>query len=143
LPTTVEGQSRDHTSITAKIQIGASLLPDDRFDFVCLKLHHREFFYFSVVETTAPDPGSFQPAMDCIPGDSLTRANGRLVQTLDTERRDFIEGSATVLKSIIGCPGRRVECLPTSWALVATTLPPLSLVETVTDNASCNEFSRP
>ena len=45
------------------------LAPDDRFDFVCLKLHYRESFYFSVVEATTPGGCSFKPAMDRIPGD--------------------------------------------------------------------------
>jgi hypothetical protein len=118
------------------------LASDDCFDFVCLKLYHRESFYFSVVETTAPGSCSFQPAMNRIPGDSLDSSNGRLVQTLDAEGGDFIKGSVPVLESIIRCPGRRAECLPTSSALVATTLPAPSRVEAVANDGSDVASSR-
>ena len=108
-----------------------------------MKLHHRESFYFSVVETTAPDPSSFQPAMNRIPRNSLDSSNGGFAHPFDAQGSDFIKGGATVLESIIGHPGRGAEGLPTSPALVATTLSPPSPVETVTDNASCSGFSRP
>src|SRR4029453_13375672 len=71
------------------------------------------------------------------PGDS------RFAHAFDAQSRDFIKSGAPVLESIIRCAGRRAECLPTSSALVATTLSPPSRIETVTDNASCCGFSRP
>ena len=80
--------------------------------------------------------------MDRIPSDSLDSSDGRLIQALDTERGDFIKGGATVLESIIGCPGCRAERLPTSSALVATTLPPPSRVEAVANDGSDVAFSR-
>ena len=78
--------------------------------------------------------------MHRIPGDSLDSSNGRLVQTLDSERSDFIKCGEAVLESIISCPGCRAERLPTSLALVATTLPPPGLVEAVGDNLSGSGF---
>ena len=80
--------------------------------------------------------------MNRIPGDSLDSSDGRLVQAFDTESGDFIKGGAPVLESIIGCPGCRAECLPTSPALVATTLPPPGRVEAVANDGSGSGFSR-
>ena len=74
--------------------------------------------------------------MNRIPGDSFDSSNGRLVQTFDTEGGDFIKGGATVLESIIRCPGCRAERLPTSLALVATTLSPPGLVKTMANDGS-------
>ena len=81
--------------------------------------------------------------MDRIPSDSLDTSNGRFAHAFDAQSRDFIKSGGPVLESIIGCPDRRAESLPTSPALVATTLSPPSLVETVTDDASGSGFSRP
>src|SRR5687768_11032585 len=68
-------------------------------------------------------------------GNSLDPSDSRFAYAFDAQSRDFIKSGATVLESIIGCPARRAECLPTSSAPVATTLSPPSLEETVTDNA--------
>src|SRR4030095_4052528 len=119
------------------------LASDDRFDFVCLKLCDGEPIYFSIVEATTPGGCSFKPAMNRIPGNSLDPSDSRFAHALDAQSRDFIKSGAPVLESIIGQPGRRAECLPTSSALVATTLSPPSPIETMTDNASCRGFSRP
>jgi hypothetical protein len=81
--------------------------------------------------------------MDRIPGNFLDPSDGRFTHAFDAQSRDFIKSGAPVLESIIGPRGRGAECLPTSSALVATTLSPPSPVETVADNASCSEFSRP
>jgi hypothetical protein len=80
--------------------------------------------------------------MHRIPGDSLDSSNGRLVQTLDTERGDFIKRGAAVLESIISCPGCRAARFPTSLALVATTLTPPSCVETMANDGSDVALSR-
>jgi hypothetical protein len=69
-------------------------------------------------------------------------SNGRLVQTLDIERGDSIKRGAAVLESIISCPGCRAEHLPTSLALVATTLAPPSCVETMANDGSDVALSR-
>jgi hypothetical protein len=119
------------------------LASHDRFDFVCLQLRDREPIYSSIVEATTPIGCSCKPAMDRIPGNSLDPSDSRFAHAFDAQSRDFIKSGAPVLESIIGCPGRRAKCLPTRSALVATTFPPPSLVETVTDNASCSGFSRP
>src|SRR5262249_39647203 len=115
--------------------------PDDRFNLVCLKLYRGEPSYFSIAEATTPASCSFQPAMDCVPGDLLPSSDGRLIQAFDTEAGDFIEPGATVLESIIRCPVCRAERLAASLALVATTLCRLGPVEAVANDGSV--FHRP
>jgi hypothetical protein len=61
-----------------------SLVPDNRLDLVGLKLCRGDPSDFSVAETTTPAGCSFQPAMNCIPGDPFDSSDSRLVQTLDT-----------------------------------------------------------
>ena len=112
------------------------LASDDRSDLIGLKFYRREPSYFSIIEPTTPGGCSFQPTMNRIPGDSLDSSDGGLVQAFDTERGDFIKGRATVLESIIRCAGCRAECLPTSLALVATTLSPPGLVEAMANDGS-------
>jgi hypothetical protein len=58
-----------------------------------------------MAEPTTPAGCFFQPAMNRVPGNSLGSSDGRLVHTLDTEGGNFIKGGATVLESIIKCPG--------------------------------------
>jgi hypothetical protein len=116
--------------------------PDDRSDLVCLNLHHRESFYFSIIETTTAAGCLFQPTMNRIPGNSLDSSNGGLDETFDTEGGHFIKGGATVLESVIQCSGGRAECLSTSPALVATTLPRPSRVKAVANDGSDVAFSR-
>jgi hypothetical protein len=76
-------------------------------------------------------------------GNSLGSSNGRFAHPFDAQSCDFIKSGEPVLESVIGCLARRAKGLTTTSALVATTLPTPSLVETVTDNASCSGFSRP
>ena len=68
--------------------------------------------------------------------------DGGLVQTFDTEGGDLIKDRTPVLESMIRCPGCRAERLPTSLALVATTLSPSSLVEAMANDGSGVAFSR-
>jgi hypothetical protein len=53
-----------------------------------------------------------------------------------------IKGGATVLQSIIRCPARWAERLPTNLALVATTLSRLRRVEAVTNDVTNSRLSR-
>jgi len=115
---------------------GLFVASDNRLDLIGLKLPQSEPSHSSIIEAPTPSCCSFQPTMHRIPGDSFGSSNSELVQTLDTEERDFIKSSAAVLQSIISCPTCRTECLPTSLALVATTLPPPGLVETIANNGS-------
>jgi len=77
------------------------LAPDDRFDFVCLKLHDREPIYSSIAEATTPGGCSFKPAMNRVPGNSLDASDGRFVHPFDAESRDLIKDCAPVLESIV------------------------------------------
>jgi hypothetical protein len=110
--------------------------PDDRLDFVCLKFYNREPIYLLIVEATTPDGCSFKPPMNRIPADSLDSSDGRLIEAFDTEGGDFIKECGPMLESIIGCPGGRAKGPSTSPALVATTLPRPSPVETVANDRS-------
>jgi hypothetical protein len=92
-----------------------SLAPDNRPDLVRLKLCHGEPADFSVAETTTPAGRSFQPAMHCIPGDSLGSSDGGLVEAFDAESRHFIKSGPAGLQSMIRCPARRAECLAKDW----------------------------
>jgi len=118
------------------------LTPDDRSDLICLKFYDGESLYSSIIEPTTPDPCSFQPPMNRIPGDSLDSSNGRLIEAFDTKGGDFIKRGATVLESIIRCPFCRAECLFTSLTLVATTLSPPGRVKAVANDGSDVTFSR-
>jgi hypothetical protein len=77
------------------------LAADDRANLVYLKLLDGEGSYFSIVEPTTDLGGLFEPASDGIPGNSLYSSNHGLVQALDAERGDFVEGRATVLETIV------------------------------------------
>jgi hypothetical protein len=70
-----------------------------------LKLRDGEPIYFSIVEVTTPGGCSFKPAMNRIPSNSFDPTDSRFAHAFDAESRDFIKGGATVLESIIGCPG--------------------------------------
>jgi hypothetical protein len=72
---------------------------DDRLKLVCLKLHDGECSYFSIIEPTTKGGGLFEPAIDGIPGYPLYSRDSGLVQALDAECGNFIEGRATVLES--------------------------------------------
>jgi hypothetical protein len=47
--------------------------------------------------------GLFEPSSDGIPGNLLYPCDGRLVQALDAECGDFVEGRATMLESMVRC----------------------------------------
>jgi hypothetical protein len=80
--------------------------------------------------------------MNRIPSNPLDSSDGGLVQTLDTESRNFIKGATPVLKSMIGCSGCRAERLPTILATVSTSFPPSSRVEAMANDGSGDAFSR-
>ena len=61
--------------------------------------------------------------MNGIPGDLLYPSNRGLVQALDPEGGDLIEGRAMMLESMVWRTGVRAECLPTTSAPVSTALP--------------------
>jgi hypothetical protein len=109
---------------------------DNRLKLVCLKLHDGECSYFSIVEPTTKGGCLFKPAIDGIPGDPLYSGDSRLVQTLDAECGNFIEGRATVLESIVRRTGFRAECFSATPAQISTTLRRASLVEAVANDAS-------
>jgi hypothetical protein len=117
------------------------LAPDDRFDFVCLKLHDGAV-YFSIVEATTPVGCFFKPAMDRIQAICLTPAMADLLGLRRSEPPPH-QRWRVGLESMIRHTSCRTKRLPTNRALVLATLPPCGLVETVTDNASCSGFSRP
>ena len=79
--------------------------------------------------------------MDRIPGNSLDPSDGGLIQTLDTEKGDFIKGGAPVLETIIRCSGCRGERLAASPALAAATLSPSCLVEAMAKDLSGSRLS--
>jgi hypothetical protein len=102
---------------------GLFLVVDDRTDLIRLKLCDRDSIDSSIVEA-ATRAGSFlEPAMNGIPGDLLYPSNRGLVQALDAEGGDLIEGRATMLESMVWRTGVRAECLPTTSAPVSTALP--------------------
>jgi hypothetical protein len=79
--------------------------------------------------------------MNRIPSNPLDSSDGGLVQTLDTESRNFIKGATPVLKSMIGCSGCRAERLPTILATVSTSFPPSSRVEAMANDLSGSRLS--
>jgi len=70
------------------------LVADDRPNLVSLKLRDCESCYSSIVEPTRMGC-LFEPSSDGIPGDQLNRGDRRLVQALDHESGNFVEGCAT------------------------------------------------
>ena len=110
--------------------------PDDRSDFIRLEFHSRESLNFSITKPPTAGGSPFQPPMHCVPGDLFDSSNSKLIQTLDAESRDLIKGGTSLLESIIRCPVSRAEGLPTSLALVPTTLPPPRRVEAVANDGS-------
>jgi hypothetical protein len=98
------------------------LATDDRSDLIGLKFHSRKILDFSVVESTTAGACLLQPAMHRVPGNSFDSSDRRLVQAFDTQSSNFIQRGAAVLKSMIRCATGQAERLPTSLALVATTL---------------------
>jgi hypothetical protein len=112
------------------------LATDDRSDLVGLKFPSRKTLDFSVIESTTAGAGLLQPAMNRIPGNSFDSSDRRLVQAFDTQSSNSIKRGATVLESIIRCATGRGERLPTSLALVATTLSPSSFVKTMANDGA-------
>ena len=80
--------------------------------------------------------GLFEPSSDGIPGDLLYPRDSRLVEALDAERGDFVEGRSPVLEAMIRCARIRAECLSATQAPVSTTLPRVGVVEAVANDAS-------
>jgi len=79
--------------------------------------------------------------MNGIPGDSLYPSYGGLVQALDAERGDIIEGRATMLESMVWRSGVRAERLTASPTPESTPFPRLGYVEAEADDASGTGFS--
>jgi hypothetical protein len=104
------------------------LVSDDRLELICLKLHDGECSYFSIVESTTKGGGLFEPAIAGIPGYPLYSRDSGLVQALDAECGNFIEGRATVLESMVRRTGVRAECPFATPAQISTTLPRAKLV---------------
>src|SRR5262249_43292731 len=109
---------------------------------VGLKLGGPEPGCFLIVEATAADAGSFQPAVDRIPADALDAGNSRLVQAFDAKSGDLIKSGAAMLKSIVRSPDVGAERFLAGLASVSTALSPTGLIETETDDASGNGFPR-
>ena len=65
----------------------------------------------------------------------LYPSNRGLVQALDAQCGDFVEGRATMLESMVWSTGVRAECLPTNPAQISTALPGVGLVEAMEDDA--------
>src|SRR5262245_16970823 len=68
--------------------------------------------------------------------DPLYPCDCRLVQTLDAECGNFVEGCTTVLESMVRSSGVRAKCLPASPAPVTTALPVGGTVEAVANDVS-------
>jgi hypothetical protein len=75
-------------------------------------------------------------AIDGIPGDSLYSGDRRLVQALDAESGNFVEGRATVLELMVRRTDVRAKCLSASSAPVSAALPGVGAVEAVANNVS-------
>ena len=80
--------------------------------------------------------------MNGIPGDSLYPSYGGLVQALDAERGDLIEGRATILESMVWRSGVRVEGLTASPTPESTPFPRLGYVGAEADDAPGTGYSR-
>src|SRR5262249_11452369 len=106
----------------------------DRSDLVGLKLGGPEPCCFLIVEATAADAGSFQPAINRIPADALDAGNSRLVQAFDAKSGDLIKSGAAMLKSIVRSPGIGTERFLAGLASISTALSPTGLIETKTDD---------
>ena len=110
-------------------------------NFICLKLSDGDSLYFSIV-AAATRPGSpLQPAMNGIPGDSLYPSYRGLVQALDAEGGDLIEGGATMLESMVWRTGVRAEGLTAATAAISTTPSKIGFVESVANDVSGTGFS--
>jgi hypothetical protein len=83
---------------------GLFLAVDDRTDLIRLKLCDRDSIHSSIVEAATRADSFLDPAMDGIPGDLLYPSNRGLVQALDAEGGDLIEGRATTWSRWYGVP---------------------------------------
>jgi hypothetical protein len=81
------------------------LASDHRPDLINLKFRDGESFDFAMAEPTTPGGRSFQPTMNCIPGNALGSSDGRFVQAFDAKSGDLVKDRATVLESMIRCAG--------------------------------------
>jgi hypothetical protein len=109
-------------------------------DLIGLKFRSRKILDFSVIESATAGACLLQPAMNRIPGNCFDSSDRRLVQSIYTQSSNFIKRGATMLKPIIRCANGRGERLPTSVALVAAAVPPLSFVETVASHVTSSIF---
>jgi hypothetical protein len=89
-----------------------------------------------IVETATRGSCLFKPAIDRIAGNSLYRSNRGLIQFLDAEIGNLIEGRASVLDSMVWYTGIGAGRLAASAATISTTTPPLGFVESVADDVS-------
>jgi hypothetical protein len=96
----------------------------------------------AIVESMTGFGGSFEPAIDRIPGDSLDASNGGLVQAFDAEGGNLAEGRATMLESMVRRRSAHAEGLAASLAPVSTTPPPFRPVEAVADDPSGSGLSQ-
>ena len=80
--------------------------------------------------------------MNGIPGDSHYPGYRGLVQALDAERGDLIEGRATMLESMVWRSGVRAERLTASPTPESTPFPRLGCIETKADDAPGTNCSR-
>jgi hypothetical protein len=118
------------------------LATDDRAHLVGLQLLDGQFSDRSIVESMTRVGGPFEPAIDRIPTDAFNARDGRLVQAFDAEGGDLIEGSATMLESMVGRPGVGGEGPAASLTSVSPTPSPFRPVEAVTDDSSSGASSR-
>jgi hypothetical protein len=112
------------------------------FGFRPLEVLLQKSLYRSTIEPATPSSRSFEPTMHCVPCDLFDSSDGGLVGSFNAESRHFIEGSTTVLESMIRSSGCRAERLPTSLTLVATTLAPPSPIEAMANDSPCTAVFR-
>jgi len=118
------------------------LATDDRTNLVCLKFSDGVSGCLSIVEAATRACSPLQPALNGIPGDSLYPSYRGLVQALDAERGNLIEGGATMLEPMVWRAGVRAERLTAGTATISTTPPAVGSVESVADDVSGTGLSR-
>jgi hypothetical protein len=115
---------------------------NDRSHLICLKLGDGDSLDLSIVEAATRASSFLQSAMNGIPGNSFYPRYHGLVHALDAEGGNLIEGGATMLESMVWRTGIRAERLTASTATISTTPPPVSSVESVTNDVPGTGFSR-
>src|SRR5688572_21196514 len=109
---------------------------DDRPNLVPLRFRNGKSSYLASIEPTTRMGCPFKPSSDGIPGHPLYPGDRTLVQALDAESGNFVEGCATVLESMVRRSGVRAKCLSPSSAPVSTVPPGVGAVEAVADDVS-------